>query len=95
MKAIVSVVMSSAAIMRSPSFSRSVESSTTMNSPPRKAAMVSSMLSKRSFETPLTDMQTLQSSTDAVEGKIGIRDAFGVVGIGRETVGVPVPVDCF
>ena len=33
MKAICSVVMSSAAQMRSPSFSRSVESRTTMNSP--------------------------------------------------------------
>ena len=41
MKAIFWVVMSSAAIIRSPSFSRSVESSTTMKSPLPVACMVS------------------------------------------------------
>ena len=41
MKAIFWVVMSSAAIIRSPSFSRSVESSTTMKSPLPMACMVS------------------------------------------------------
>ena len=56
MKAIFSVVTSSAAIIRSPSFSRSVESSTTMNSPLRKARIVSSMLSKWSFDSPLRDI---------------------------------------
>ena len=41
MKAIFSVVTSSAAIMRSPSFSRSVESRTTMKSPfPKKVRSV-------------------------------------------------------
>ena len=53
MKAIFSVVTSSAAIMRSPSFSRSVESRTTMNSPFLNARTVSSMLSKWSSEAPL------------------------------------------
>lgn len=53
MKAIFSVVTSCAAMIRSPSFSRSVESRTTMNSPFRKAEMVASMLSKCSFGSPL------------------------------------------
>ena len=46
MNAIFSVVTSSAAIMRSPSFSRDGESRTMINCPARKAAIVSSMLSK-------------------------------------------------
>lgn len=46
MNAIFSVVTSSAAIMRSPSFSRDGESRTMMNCPARKAAIVSSTLSK-------------------------------------------------
>ena len=45
-KAIFSVVTSSAAMMRSPSFSREGESRTIMNSPAQKAAIVSSTLSK-------------------------------------------------
>lgn len=45
MKAIFSGVMSLADIIRSPSFSREVESRTMMNSPFLKAAMVSSIVS--------------------------------------------------
>ena len=69
MKAIFSVVISSAAMMRSPSFSRLVESSTTMNSPFRKAAIVSSMLSKLGFETPLTDMRPVQTRGENRRGR--------------------------
>ena len=45
-KAIFSVVTSSAAMMRSPSFSREGESRTMINSPAWKAAIVSSTVSK-------------------------------------------------
>ena len=48
MKAILAVEMSSAAMIRSPSFSRSVESRTTTNSPRRKAEMVDAMESNSS-----------------------------------------------
>ena len=56
MKAIFSVVTSSAAIIRSPSFSRSAESRTTMNSPLRKACIVSSIVSKCLVDNPLADI---------------------------------------
>ena len=46
MNAIFSVVMSEAAMMRSPSFSREGESSTTMNSPLRKAVIASGIVEK-------------------------------------------------
>lgn len=79
MNAIFSVVTSSAAMTRSPSFSRSVESRTMMNSPFLNALTVSSMLSKWSFDSPLggiaggstamiTFFRTDISKVDAVGG---------------------------
>jgi hypothetical protein len=48
MKAMRSAVAGAAAMMRSPSFSRSVSSTTTTSSPARMAATASAMLSNRS-----------------------------------------------